>query len=421
MAYGGEISKITIPDGSGGTLTYDIKDTVARAAITPAMLFHVAVDAATTPEGVVWEKQGVAITGTLVASAATTGFYLVPATQTLTKDVYDEYVTIVVSGTGESGDPYVYAWEKIGDTEIDFSHLAQYLDTSVTKTRDEVLGSATTFTNSSSAVTFTGRTDDTFVKSYPGVTNKLATTSIKGVGSDITFNAVASATDATATNTVFGTDTTASKITTAAKTATNTVLGTATKASKATAGTAFSVAKAASSATNISYVGNASTTSVLQSASVSNETLTIGSVSVSQGSVTGTNGTQSITPYTFADVTVPVISSNAAVNFDAVGTISDVTVPVVSSNVSVTTTKITTASKTAATSAANATTVATGKVATTDTNGDSVMIGLGTATTASAVTAVGSGTAAAQSITVGTNDKVNALTDVNVTIIDRAS
>ena len=107
--YGGEISKITIPNGSGGTLTYDIKDAVARAAITPQMLFHVATDAASTPFGVTWDDGGTTITGTLVASASTTGFYLVPASHTQTKDIYDEYITIITGGTGESGDSYTYA------------------------------------------------------------------------------------------------------------------------------------------------------------------------------------------------------------------------------------------------------------------------------------------------------------------------
>lgn len=329
-----DISKITIPNGSGGTITYDIKDAVARAAITAGLTFHIAVDAATTPRGVTWDDGGTTITGTLDPDNTTTGFYLVPSSHTATKDSYDEYVTVIIGGSGTEQDPYQYAWERLGNTEIDFTNLASYLDTTVTPTKDEVLGSATTFSNSSSSVTFTGGGTDTFVKSYPGATSKMSTTSVLGVKSNTTT------------------------------------------ASKATAGTAVSVAKVASSATNVSYVGNASTTSVLATASVNGEILTFGAASVSQGSVTGTNGTASITPYSFEDVTVP-IQADAE------------------------------------------TTVATGSLASNGA-GATVMTGLGTATTASAVTSLGTGTAAAQTITVGTNDKVNALTDVAVQIIDAA-
>ena len=175
--------------------------------------------------------------------------------------------------------------------------------------QSQILTSASSIIFSSS-VSFSGGTSDTFVKSYPGTTSKLETATITGVDGEETFNAVATNTDYTATKTVFGTATTASKIATESKTATKLVLGTATTASKATAGSAKTLAKAASSATNISYIGNSSTSSILEKATVSDEVLILGSVSVSQGSVTGTNGTESITPYTFADVTVPVVTSN---------------------------------------------------------------------------------------------------------------
>jgi len=404
------ISQIALPDGN----TYELKDLEARGLIADlaagSLAFVKSTAAADTPYGVTWNDGSSDITGTLVASADTKGkIYLVPTTTGSGKDIHAEYVTIVSGGTSQNP---TFAWEKLGDTEMDFSSLgALAYKNSVSLAKgsgDQVLGESTTFTAAASAVSFTGGSSDTFVKSYPGSTNKLATTSIKGVGTDITFNAVsADPGTVTATNTVFGTDTTASKVTTTSKTATNLVLDTATTASKATAGTAKTLAKAASAATPISYVGDANTTSILKTATVNGEVLSFGTAAVSQGSVTGTNGTESITPYTFTDVTVPVITSNTEVTFDAVGSATDVTVPVVSSNSAVTAAgQITLASKTAATSAANATVVATGKVAASDANGDSVLVGLGTATTASAVTGIGTGEAAAQTITVGTNDKV---------------
>lgn len=402
------ISKITLPNGQ----TYDIKDQEARdlieGLVQAGLKFKKSTNAADTPYGVVWYDHGTEIVGTLQASAADHSYiFMVPDSTQAGASKYYEYVTL---NEGTEATPS-WVWEALGSTDIDIDNLGAlaYKDTVVYQqgTQDVVLGENTTFTNSSSSVTFTGGKNDTFVKSYPGVTNKLETTSIKGVGADVTFTSINSSTDYTATKTVFGTSTTASKIVTEPKTATNLVLDDPIKASKATAGTAVTLAKPASSATSVSYVGNASTNSILATASVANETLSFGTVSVTQGSVKGVDGSQSITPYTFQDVDVPVVTSNTPVTVASVKTNTDVTVPVVTSNTEVTTSKVVTKSTTAATSAANATTVATGSLDSTDAVGATIMTGLGTATTASAVTSIGTGTAAAQGITVGTNDKVN--------------
>ena len=104
-----DISKIRLPNG----VTYDIKDTVARSAIAQGVSFHIATDAASTPQGVTWDDDGTIITGTLVASDQTLGFYLVPATTTSGKDIYAEYVAVEENG--------VYFWEKLGDTEVQIS------------------------------------------------------------------------------------------------------------------------------------------------------------------------------------------------------------------------------------------------------------------------------------------------------------
>lgn len=385
------ISKITI-----NGVTYLLKDSEAQHG---GISFVLSTDASTTPKGVTWESGGTTITGSLEAASAVPGaIYLVPApsSEVGTKNIYYEYVAV------QSGADMI--WEQLGDTRVSLSGLV----TDVSKGNgDMVLGVSTTFTNASSAVSFSGGTTDTFVKSYPGTSSKLETAQITGVGSNVTFNAVASATDATATNTVFGSDASASLIVTEEKTATNTVFDTATTASKATAGTAVALAKAASSATNVSYVGNADTSTILGTASydANTENLTFSTVTVSQGTVTGTDGTESITPYTFADVTVPVVSSNTSVTSNSVKTNTTVTVPQVTSNEEVTASKVTTASKIAAT-AGTAQTVATGSLKANDSVGAEVMTGLGTAVTSSAVTGVGTATAAAQAITVGTNDQV---------------
>lgn len=383
------ISKITI-----NGVTYLLKDSEAQHG---GISFILSTDASTTPKGVTWDDEGTTITGTLEASDAVAGaIYLVPSDDTATKNIYYEYVAV------QNGSDYI--WEQLGDTRVSLTGLV----TDVQKGNgDMVLGVSTTFSNGSSAVTFSGGSSDSFVKSYPGSKSKLETAQITGVGSNVTFNAVDSATDTTATNTVFGTDASASLIETETKTATACTFGTANTASKATAGTAKTVAKAASAATNVSYVGNASTESILGTASYdsSTETLTFTSLSVSQGSVVGTNGTESIPQYTFADVSVPNITAHSDVSVASVKTNTTVSVPVVTSNNAVTSSKVTTVSKTAAT-AGTAQTVATGSLKANDSVGAEIMTGLGTAVTASAVTGIGTGTAAAQQITVGTNDQV---------------
>lgn len=51
--------------------------------------------------------------------------YLVPATSTghtsNASNVKQEYITVISGGSGTEQDPYTYAWEKIGDTEISLS------------------------------------------------------------------------------------------------------------------------------------------------------------------------------------------------------------------------------------------------------------------------------------------------------------
>lgn len=420
------ISQIVLTDN----VTYYVKDAEAREWINEivagGLTFVVswngqaAPNVALIPAGVEVEYQGTTYTGTLAASVQTKpNIYLVyDHTTTSGRVVYKEYVTV---NFGTEADPN-YAWEVLGDTDVNFDDLGAlaFKDT-VTLNKgagDAVLGADTTITAAESAVSFSGGTDDTFVKSYPGETTKLATTTVTGVAGEVTFDAVASASNVTASKVTLGTDTTASKVTvTTAGAANKTTLGTASTASKATAGTAVAVAKVAAAATNVSYIGNASTSSILETATVTGETLTFGAVAVAQGSVTGTNGTESITPYTFTDVTVyPDIAVSSDVTVQAVAD-TDVTVPVISTVTDVTASVVTTESKTAATKAATATTVATGAVDAAGA-GATVMTGLGTATTGTAVTAVGTATAAAQTITVGTNDQVNvaAYNDLGVTV-----
>lgn len=215
MAVVGDISQITLPGGN----TYNIKDLGARSAING--IFVIAwngtgtATAANVPAGVVAGT----VTGTLAASSSTLGkFYLVKSSSVQDPtllDIYDEYVT-VRAGTDPN---YTYSWEKIGDTQIKLTAIV----TDVTLNKDttnfvtgysnttsaNVIGASSTFTvtqpvYSDLSQTYLGATsakptvDDN--KAFNAVTgyaspskesfvqelnvtstNKLVTTTIKGV------------------------------------------------------------------------------------------------------------------------------------------------------------------------------------------------------------------------------------------------
>ena len=119
--YGPYISKITLPNG----VSYDIKDQEARdliaSIVAGGLTFVVSADASNTPAGITWEKDGTTITGQLAASSDTKAYiYLVPHEKTgTTVDYYREYVTVNF-GTEQSP---VWAWEYLGNTDIDLSDL----------------------------------------------------------------------------------------------------------------------------------------------------------------------------------------------------------------------------------------------------------------------------------------------------------
>lgn len=119
--YGPYISKITLPNG----VSYDIKDQEARdliaSIVAGGLTFVISSDASNTPAGLTWENEGVTVTGTLAASSDTKAYiYLVPHVKTQgAVDYYREYVTVNF-GTSESP---VWAWEFLGDTDIDLSNL----------------------------------------------------------------------------------------------------------------------------------------------------------------------------------------------------------------------------------------------------------------------------------------------------------
>lgn len=322
-----DISKITLPSGT----TYDIKDAVAREAISGGISFIIAWAGssipvvADIPAGVVVTYDGQTYTGTLSAEDAVPGaFYLVksstPTSQYL--DIYDEYVPVGITG--------IKVWEKIGDTVADFSDLVtnvtlnKQTTTFVTgyasPSTDTVIGSDATFSVTQPTITVTPST------TYLGATasgantawnSKDEVTAVTGYDSPTTDTFVKSVSAETGKNLV---------------TTTITGVSGSTTASRATEATSQTTATGASTASS-------SNSDWLKGVSVSNEVLTFNAV---------TPNTQTTTQFTFDNVTVP-------------------------------------------TAAATATTVATGATSTTGT-GDPVVTGVTVGSSASAITGLGSPT-----------------------------
>lgn len=164
-----DISKITLPSGT----TYNIKDETARQMASAGVSFTVSVDAESTPKDVTWDDDGTTITGTLEASASTTGvFYLVPVTTSGGKDIYAEYVTV------KNGN--VYSWEKIGTTDIDLSSLGAlaYKDSASGNYTPEGTVSQPTFSGSS--LTSTGAFTPSGSVSQPTFTGTEGNLSVSG-------------------------------------------------------------------------------------------------------------------------------------------------------------------------------------------------------------------------------------------------
>lgn len=382
-----EISKITLPSGN----TYDLKDTVARQAIAGGVSFVIAWDGTSTPDvtkipaGVVVTYNSTDYTGTFATTSAQAGaFYLVKSTSSqATLDTYEEYVVIKPTETTSS-----WFWEMIGITKVDLSSLGAlaYKD-SVTLnkgTGDVVLGEATTFTNGTSSVSFAAHTTDkvlgsdatfttsvtptttnikatasgaavgadgtdTFVKSYPGATSKLATTTVSNVtgNADVTIPNVTSAGSASTWSFTMGTGNNSETLIISGANSTAPTLGTALSASKVTLGTAKTVATGSLDSNGggdsvMTGLGTATTASALTGVKVTSQP----TVELATGATAGTG---------VISVATGITSASTSVN-----------------------------------------------------NKDEV----------TAITALGAGTAAAQTITVGTNDKVTVAKhgDLSVTV-----
>lgn len=427
-----EISKITLPSGN----TYDIKDSTARQMISGGVSFIVAWDgtgtatASAVPKGV---KAG-SVTGTLEAADAQAGaFYLVkssttPSSETL--DIYDEYV--VIGSTTKS-------WEKIGDTQLNLSDVVTGV--SLTKQTDVVLGEATTFTNASSSVSFTGGTTDkvlgeatTFSVSKPAITVTPSTTNIKatasgaavgangtakaitGFGTHTTDTFVKSVTAETGKNLVTTTvpNVTGNTTVTIPNVTgnTNVTIPNVTSAGSAStwnfamgsgdAAETLIISGANSTAPTLGTALNASKVTLGTALTATNTTLgTAKTVATGATSTTGT-GDAVVTGVTVGDSATAITALGTPTTADALTGVKVTAQPTI-------------ALVTGATAGTGVISVATGITSASSTQ---PTITVGTNDKVTAVTGIGTGTAAAQTITVGTNDKVTVLksnTDVSVT------
>lgn len=348
MAHGSNIlHSIKLPNGT----TYEIHD--AQAIHTLADLAALGIDT----EGAFIFKGTVATVADLPATGNKVGYvYHVTAN-------HSEYVWAKVDG-GTSEE-----WEEFGKHfVVNHTHNVTVTGTNAAST---VSGSATvTGGNSSSSVSGSASIsnapkvsasakyakvstgNDTFVKSYPGATSKMVTTSITGAGT--ATSVISSVTPSTGSVTGVSGSTTASKATAGtaipvAKVGTATTVATGLQGGSVTAGSKASwSAKVTDGVLSFSFTQNTPTAVTLPTAKTT--------------SITPAASGGNITPYTFTDVTVPKAASAATTVVTGVSTDSADVATV-----------------------GSAVTVATGALATNG-GGSTVMTGLGKASTAKALT-----------------------------------
>ena len=339
--------------------TYEIHD--AQAIHTLADLAALGIDV----EGAFIFKGTVATVADLPTTGNKIGYvYHVTAN-------HSEYVWALVDGGTAEG------WEEFGEHfVINHAHTVtvtgENASSAVTGSATVTGGNSTSSVSGSASIANVPKVsaaakyakvstgNDSFVKSYPGATSKLVTTSVKPAG-DATA-VIASLTPATASVTGVSGSTTASK---------------------ATAGTAVAVAKAGTAVSIPNVTGNTTVTAskVTKKTVVTGASVTDGVLTISFGdSVTATDVTATNTTLGSAISVTPAVSNGSITPYS----FSDVTVPKAASAASTFLTGVTPTTTDVATVGA-AITLATGALASNGA-GSSVMTGLGTATTAKALT-----------------------------------
>ena len=287
--YGPYISKVTLPTGN----SYDIKDAEARELIAELQRNGKYLGITTTPLTEGATTNPVTIDGESVTAKA--GDWVITS---------DEKKEFIFNGTSwqEFGDmsdlgSLAYKDSASGTVSVPTSASSGFTGTAATlkitpagtnaassvsfaaHTTKNVMGTGTTATvpapsgttkylQKSNAITGLGTPGtDTFVKSYPGATSKMNTTTVTGVSGSVT-------------------------------------------ASKATAGTAKNIATTGTAVTvAVNTLGAETATQTANTpmwgATVANETLSFTFKPINTTSVTPAVSNGTITPYTFSDVTVP--------------------------------------------------------------------------------------------------------------------
>ena len=395
-----EISKITLPSGN----TYDIKDATAREMISGGVSFIVAWDGASTPTianipyGVTVRYNDTDYTGTLSAESATAGaFYLVKSStqQSSSLDVYDEYVPVGTTGSK--------TWEKIGDTQLNLTDVVTGV--TLTKATDVVLGEGTTFTNASSAVSFGALTNHTDTVLGTGSTFTVTQPTISVTPSTTYLGA-------TASGTAVGADGTAAAVTGYASPTTDTFV----KSVSAETNKNLVTTTVPNVTGNTSVTANKSTWTFTMGSGDASETLIIGGGNGSD--VTATNVTLGTAITVATGSTSTTGTGDAVVTGVTVGSSASAITGLGTPSTANCLTGVKVTSQPTVSLASNDST-ATGRVQVA--TGISSASASGAAVSASgdnvtAIVSMPDATAAAQTITVGTNDKVTAVIDSGTSI-----
>lgn len=283
------IDKLRLPSGN----TYELRDSDAQSQLTNVYTKSETYTRAEVQAAIADAMKGgyISVNELPTASDSTMGhIYLVPGESGTGQNIKIEYITLRSGSEGA----YTYAWEELGTTELNLDNLSldkgdgdmvlgEDTTFSVSKpsinitggTTDKVLGSDATFTTTvtpsttnikaTASGTVVGASGtDTFVKSYPGATSKLVTTTVPNVtgNSDVSIPNVTGNADVSIPNVTgnasktltfemgTGNDATTLIISgtgfgsgTNTYTASAVTLGTALSASKVTLGTALSASK----------------------------------------------------------------------------------------------------------------------------------------------------------------------------------
>lgn len=402
-----DISKIQLP-GSGGV--YNIKDAVARAMISGGVSFVIAWDGTSAPDiseipaGVVVRYNNRNYTGLLSAddeSVQSGAFYLVKsATAIDNNDVYDEYVPIGVSGSK--------TWEKIGDTQVDLTDVVK--NVTLNKSTDSVLGEGTTFTNSSSNVSFSGGTTANVLGANTTFTNGSSNVTFSGGSTDrVLGESTTFTTTVTPTTTYLGATTTDNDFVTSVSADTSTV-------PNVTSNTDVSVPNITG---NTSVTANRSNWEFRMGENDAAETLIISGGNGSDVNATFTSLGQATTASKVTLGTEKTIvtgvtigeTRKALTGISLIGGASSGTGKVQVATGIDTATTTATITGTGSDVVAAITDVGTGTAA-------AQVISVGSGDRQTVVKTVGTATAAAQTITVGSNDTVTTLTDdTSITVI----